>query len=384
MAKVLIIGSYAPSLLIFRGHLLRKIRSIGHEVYACAPDADETVKKKLAKWGITYSNVKIQRTGMDPLSDLYLVKQYVALFRSIRPDIVLPYTIKPVIYGLIAARFTAIPIRAAMITGLGYAFIGKGIVRKILGVLVWILYKFALSRNQMVFFQNKDDKDLFNRLSLVGKYSRQIVVNGSGVDVEFFKEVALPKQTAFLMIARLIKEKGVMEYVEAARLVKKQYPDVPFFLAGWIDDAPGAISQKDIDSWVAEGTIEFVGKLEDVRPVIEKCSVYVLPSYREGTPRTVLEAMAMGRAIITTDTPGCRQTVQVGENGFLVSVQTVQPIANAMKYFIENSAQVSRMGKESRCIVTKMYDVHKVNQTIINAIGLKNKSVLSVGSGRIV
>ncbi len=371
MPTILVLGSYAPSLITFRGHLLQALRSKGLEVVACAPDADESVIRKLKEWGVQYAGVRIERTGMNPFSDLLLVKRYLTLFRSIRPDVILPYTVKPVIYGSIAARFASVPIKTAMITGLGYAFMGKGILRKALNQLVRFLYKFALSKSQLVFFQNQDDQDLFNKLSLLNKKSKQVVLNGSGVDTKYFSTAQLPATPAFLMIARLIGEKGVREYAEAARIVKKEYPSIPFYLAGWIDDTPSAISQKELNSWVDSSEIEFLGKLEDVREGIKQCTVYVLPSYREGTPRTVLEAMAMGRPIITTDTPGCRQTTEDGRNGLLVPIQDVTTLADAMRFFITNTDHAKVMGKESRRIAVEKYDVNKVNLSIIDAIGLK-------------
>jgi len=183
--------------------------------------------------------------------------------------------------------------------------------------------------------------------------------------------VPLPENTSFLLIARLLGDKGVREYANAARKVKLQYPQVSFKLVGWIDDNPDAIGQHELDEWVNSGTLEFLGKLADVRPAIASSNVYVLPSYREGTPRTVLEAMAMGRPVITTDVPGCRETVVDGDNGFLVSVQAVDELASAMVQFIEEPQLAARMGERSRLIAEEKYDVHKVNEIMLSGMGIQ-------------
>ena len=165
-------------------------------------------------------------------------------------------------------------------------------------------------------------------------------------------------------------DKGVREYAQAAAIIKQKSPEVEFNLVGWIDENPAAITQQELDEWVADGRLKYWGKLSDVRPAIAASSVYVLPSYREGTPRTVLEAMSMGRAIITTDAPGCRETVVHGENGYLVEVKSVQSLVDAMKKFLEQPELVLQMGKRSREIALYKYDVHQVNQHMIQEMGL--------------
>lgn len=196
-------------------------------------------------------------------------------------------------------------------------------------------------------------------------------MNGSGVDVADYALAPLPQNPSFLLIARLLGDKGVREYAQAARKVKAQYPDSIFRLVGWIDDNPDAIGQLELDEWVSSGTVEFLGKLADVRPAIADCNVYVLPSYREGTPRTVLEAMAMGRPVITTDAPGCRETVTDGDNGFLVSVMAVDELAAAMVRFIESPELVASMGERSRLVAEQKYDVHRVNEFMLGEMGIK-------------
>jgi glycosyltransferase involved in cell wall biosynthesis len=216
-----------------------------------------------------------------------------------------------------------------------------------------------------VFFQNPDDEALFRQLDLLP------VDNPSCVDVADYLVVPLPENTSFLLIARLLGDKGVREYAKAAKKVRQAHPQVSFKLVGWIDDNPDAIGQHELDEWVNSGTLEFLGKLADVRLAIAGSNVYVLPSYREGTPRTVLEAMAMGRPVITTDAPGCRETVVDGDNGFLVPVKSVDELAAAMIRFIENPELVAKMGQRSRQVAEQKYDVHRVNEFMLAEMGVE-------------
>jgi glycosyltransferase involved in cell wall biosynthesis len=223
---------------------------------------------------------------------------------DLKTDVLISYTIKPVVWGTLAAAQASVPQRVAMITGLGYAFTdAQGVKRALVRSVAKILYRFALRRSTRIIFQNPDDRALFKQLGLLPDGNRTAIVNGSGVDTAAFPDIALPDSTSFLMIARLLGDKGVREYGDAARMVKQSYPDVPVRLVGFLDESPDCITQDELDRMI-EGGVEFVGKLDDVRPAIANARIYVLPSYREGTPRSVLEAMSMGRAIITTDAPG--------------------------------------------------------------------------------
>ena len=224
------------------------------------------------------------------------------------------------------------------------------------------MYQIALNYSNKIFFQNPDDKALFETLNIIGESNDAMVINGSGVDLDYYSVVPLPENTSFLMITRLLGDKGVREYVEAAKQVQKDYPNVTYSLVGWIDENPDAVDQKELDEWINVGAINFLGKVGDVRPAIKNCSVYVLPTfYREGTPRSILEALSIGRAIITTDTPGCRETVIQGKNGYLIEPKSVSKLVESMMKFINNPTIVERMGVESRNIAEKKYDVHKVN-----------------------
>lgn len=370
----LLIASFPDSLVKFRGPLLQALLAKGLDVHVAAPDLSgaEDIRSELVAQGITLHEIGLKRTGTNPMADLSTMAELWRLMRRIRPDYVLGYTIKPVIYGSLAAWLAGVPNRFSLVTGLGYAFTGeasgkRGLLRK----LIQRLYRFGLAKNRKVFFQNPDDQALFRHLDLLPAGIPSCVVNGSGVDVADYSIAPLPEKPSFLLIARLLGDKGVREYAKAASKVKAQYPQASFKLVGWIDDNPDAIAQRELDEWVNSATLEFLGKLADVRPAIAGSNVYVLPSYREGTPRTVLEAMAMGRPVITTDAPGCRETVVDGDNGFLVSVKAVDELVRAMIRFIEEPALVARMGERSRQIAEDKYDVHKVNEFMLGEMGIE-------------
>lgn len=378
LKKILIIASLADSLINFRGSLIAAFQNKGFEVHVAAPDVplSSHVRFELQALGITIHQVSMSRTGTNPFADLRTVLALWRLMRRISPSIVLGYTIKPVIYGMLAALFAGVPQRFALITGLGYSFQGDKTRRIRLQSLVQYLYTLALSRVQRVFFQNPDDLALFQERGILQPHTPVCVVNGSGVDVASFAVRPLPAAAMagavrFLFIGRLLGDKGVREYAQAARLLKRSHPQVQCALVGWIDSNPNAITQAELEGWVADGSIEFLGRLTDVRPAIEACSVYVLPSYREGTPRTVLEAMAMGRAIVTTDAPGCRETVVHGANGFLVPVQDTEALAQAMRRFIEEPDLQTSMGVRARQMAEDKYDVHKVNAVMLAGMGLE-------------
>ncbi len=369
--KVLILASFAGSLITFRGALLQAMVRKGHEVIACAPEASTKLQNRLLAIGVQYQYVPIERTGANPIQDLRTILSLRTIFRRIRPDMVLGYTSKPVIYGSLAGKLAGVPRTYSIITGLGYAFAEKDAKSRWLNRLVKKLYSVSLKYNHKIFFQNPDDLQLFVQSKFATK-EQAVLIHGSGVDISFFKQTPFPEKISFLLIARLIKEKGIRQYVEAARILKQKYPSVTFRLVGWIDKGnPASVSEQELDSWVREGIIEFPGKLSDVRPAIAASSVYVLPSYyREGTPRSILEAMAMGRPIITTDAPGCRETVQHEKNGLLVPVKDVQNLAAAMERFIQHPELIEPMGQASRQMAVEKYDVHQVNAVILKTMGL--------------
>lgn len=371
LKRVLVIASFADSILSFRGDLLKAMQQQGKEVHIAAPDFSLEQKKALIELGITPHVYALQRTGLNPIKDAASVWSLFRLIRNLQPQQTLAYTIKPVIYGALAASLAGVKNVYSMITGLGYVFTQQNTAKqKVLHFLVSLLYKSGLACSKGVFFQNPDDRKLFVEQGLVPEHKTKLI-NGSGINLSRFPQLNLPAvddqqpEIHFLLIARLLKDKGVEEYAAAAALLKKQGHCAVFHLAGWIDDNPSAIAQADLDTWIANDLVKFHGRVEDVAGLIAQCHVYVLPSYREGTPRTVLEAMSCGRAIVTTDAPGCRETVNDGNNGFLVQPQSAESLTKALiRYFelpelIEQQAAISRQYAEQR------YDVNLVNQQIL-------------------
>lgn len=376
MSNILLItAGHSTSLSNFRGLLIEALCSHGLEVHAAAPNllADEATHKWLAARGVICHDVPINRTGLNPLRDLYAFLELFRLMKHIKPSTYLGYTIKPVIWGGMAATLARVPQRVALITGLGYAFTGRAHGKR--AVIQWVvrrLYALALRFTSLVFFQNPDDLCEFRNLGLVTEQQPVIVLNGSGVDLVSYSEAVLPDSGSvnFLLIARLLGDKGVREYIAAASRIIEKYPNVKFHLVGGLDPNPDGLGEAEVLGWVNAKIVQWSGVLADVRPAIAACHVYVLPSYREGTPRSVLEAMAMGRPVITTDAPGCRETVVDSDNGFLVPVKDVEALAEAMFRFIEAPELIAQMGQRSRAIAEDKYDVHKVNAAMLEGMGL--------------
>ena len=374
--KILVIAGLAESLLNFRGSLLIAMIDSGLDVHVAAPALSDgcPLRLQLEDLGVSAHNIPLRRTGLNPLVDLCSLLSLWGLMCRIRPDVVLAYTIKPVIYGTLSAWLAGVPRRYALITGLGYAFSGNdrgGLRAKVKLVLIF-LFRLALARATKTFFQNRDDQNLFFKTGLLDVHSISFVVNGSGVDLNHFSVSSLPPGPPhFLLIARLLGDKGVREYAHAAQRIRFFYPYATFSLVGWFDENPDSISKHELDEWVSTGTLRYLGRLHDVRPAIASCSVFVLPSYREGMPRTVLEAMAMGRAVITTDVPGCRDTVVDADNGFLVPAKSVDALVAAMQRFIQDPDLARRMGHRGRNLAEEKFDVHMVNDVMLREMGLR-------------
>lgn len=368
MARILVLGSHAESLIIFRYDMLLAMAQ-QHEVIACVPDASLAVIERLEAIGIECLDVKLARTGLNPWADIKTLCQLYEIFKLVRPDQVFSYTGKPVIYGSIAAKLAGVPQIFSMITGVGSYFVHKDIKSRIVRGIMSNLYKIALSFNTKVFFQNTDDIKDFANFKIFNDLNRTVITNGSGVNLQQFANQPLPTdKIRFLLTARFILAKGVMEYLAAAQEIKQQYPEVEFLLVGWYENKDEAIQPSVIQSYIDQGIIRYLGKLDDVRPALAQASVFVLPSYREGTPKTVLEAMACGRAIVSTDVPGCRETVIVGENGYLVPARDITSLRQALEKFIIDPDLIKSMGQRSREIATSKYDVVQVNNIILNAM----------------
>lgn len=368
--RILLLGSYAPSLVNFRGPLIAEMAARGHEVLAAAPDLDAETRTALSRLGAEPVEIPMQRTGMNPFSDLGLCFRLRRLVRQRQVDTLIAYTMKPVIWGGIAARLAGTGTFAPMITGLGYGLTGAPSPKqRLVRALMTRLLRLALGPARVVFIQNTDDRDFLHESGALPRGTPVRLIAGSGIDLDRFPARPLPEKPAFLMIARLLGAKGVREYAEAVRRLKRSFPDVPCRLVGWIDESADAVGADELAAWQADG-LEYLGFREDVRPTLAGAAVYVLPSYREGTPRSVLEAMATGRAVITTDAPGCRETVADGVNGRLVPVGDAGALLAAMTSYLEQPELAARHGAESRRMAEERFDVRRVNGDIVAELGL--------------
>ncbi|MDZ4753816.1 MAG: glycosyltransferase family 4 protein [Phycisphaerae bacterium] len=381
MPRVALIGGFGDLVVKFRGPLIADLVAAGHVVTVCVPQADPALRSGIAQQvrelGAELVDVPLDRTGTNPLREWRATRFFHDFFRGRRFDVVLAYNPKPIFHALPAAKRAGVPLVAAMVTGLGFAFIGGSWKARALGALARWLYRRALRSADVVFFQNPDDRAMFAQLGLLPPAIRIEMIAGSGVDTNRFAAQPLvtdPAAPIFLMIARLLKDKGAVEFAEAAKIVRRSLPGARFRLLGWIDSNPAAIAQRDLDRWIHDGTVEYAGRVDDVRGELAQASVFVLPSYREGTPKSVLEAMSVGRAIVTTDAPGCRETVIDGENGLLVPVRDAQALARACEQLARDPAMVVRFGRRSRELAETRFASTLVNRRIIAALGIAGRS----------
>lgn len=329
MSRELIVlsANAAWNIVNFRMPVARALQRAGYRVVAAA--ARDGHAERLAESGIDFHEVPIDSMGVSPIRDLVLLVRYWRLLRALRPAVFLGYTVKPNVYGSIVAHILGIPV-INNVSGLGTAFIRKSALTT---VVSW-LYRIALRRSSTVFFQNPDDLSFFRGAGLVSERQAKLLP-GSGIDLARFSPVPRGAGSGggftFLMVARLLWDKGVGEFVEAARLVRAKHPEARFQLLGFLDVANRtAVPRADVEAWVAEGAIEYLGASEDVRPFLAAADCVVLPSYREGLPRTLLEAAAMAIPLIAADVPGCREVVRDGVNGFLCAVRDAASLADAM------------------------------------------------------
>ncbi|GAB1793261.1 glycosyltransferase family 4 protein [Priestia megaterium] len=368
--KIMVLSSYAPTLFLFREDMMNAMLENGHQVIAAAPEPEEEWESKFKKRNIKYVSIKgIERTGANPIKD---IKGFFSILKAIKrekPDKIIAYQAKTIAYGCIAAKILNVNEIYALMGGLGSIIRNKNkksLARNILKAE----YKIAFKSCNKVFFQNKDDCNEAVGTGLI-KNEKIVMINGSGVNLEKFTKKQIPAKPVFLFIGRILKDKGVIEYIKAAETVKERYPEARIQILGSFDTNPTAIKEEYIYKYVNEGLIEYLGSTNDVRPYLEKCQVFVLPSYHEGTSKSMLEAMATGRPIITTDAPGCREPVINEGNGFLVPVSNVEKLAEKMIWMIEHQDKVEEMGRESLKICREKYDVKKVNDVILKTMDLK-------------
>ncbi|RPF71172.1 glycosyltransferase family 4 protein [Aurantiacibacter spongiae] len=370
--RILVLSSLSMSLVNFRGALLCAMRDAGHDVIACAPDAEPGVVGQLEEWGIGFRLTPMARASLAPLEDLRTLAAYRRLISAERIDMVVAYTQKPIVFGGLAARMARVPFYAIM-SGLGYVFSPVADDKRMLRRLVARVYRAGVARARAIFVFNSDDRRMMLEEGIVDEGQRVLQVPGSGVDTARFAQAPLPEgPPTFLMVGRLMRDKGVHEYIAAARAISADRPDARFLLLGRPEPAnPTGLSPEDLARLRAEGIVTLLDEVRDVRPVLARSHVFVLPSfYREGLPRTILEALATGRPVITTDMPGCRDAIEPGENGLLVPPRDARALERAMQTLMDDPARVARMGDAARRTAVERYDVAIVNALLLREMGL--------------
>lgn len=367
--KIAVLSSHTESLFWFRMDMMKEFIQYGHSVIALGPEDEKYWKTKFRDNNIEYRKLSVQRNGINPLKDLQTYKELYFFMKKEKPDKIFVYQAKTIIYGCLAAKFSGIKEIYPLVAGLGSIFRGCGFKNYIVKTIMNIEYKAAFYVSKKVFFQNHDDKQEFINKKLIDP-EKIVIINGSGVNLEKFTPEPLPESPAFLFIGRLIKDKGIVEYLEACKKIKEKYPNVRCMLVGPYDTNPSVLNPKKLEAYIKNNIVEYFGEQNDVRKYIAQCSIYILPSYHEGTPKTVLEAMAMGRPIITSNAPGCRETVKDGKNGYLVDVKDIDGLVEKMEYLLLNYNECKKMGKQSLQMVREKYNVKDVNMSIMKTMGL--------------
>lgn len=367
-----LIGNQAFSMLNFRSSLIAALVEKGIEVFALAPDYTEAQRHEMRALGAEPVDFKMQRNGLNPIQDGLTLLSLVAALRKLKPDTVLSYAIKPSIYGTLAAALARAPRRFVLIEGLGHVFLGSSTIRgRMLKTIALTLYRIALSKARKVFFLNTDDRTDFLAHNLLPQ-SKTIVVGAIGIDIQKWSPCPpVLSPMTFIFVGRLLREKGIVEFIDAARAIKIRHDDTRFVVLGDVDTNPSSINRTQVSQWVAEGLIEWPGHVS-VKDWLAQSSVFVLPSYREGMPRSTQEAMGMGLPVITTDVPGCRETVVDGLNGYLIPAKSSQALSQAIEKFMANPDLVGEMGKQSRQIAEARFNERTFNETMIRSMGLAN------------
>lgn len=374
MKKITIIVNEVSTLLHFRKELVLALVGEGYEVFCLAEGYDSSSRETIVSWGAKPVDHNLKRSNLNPLADIIEVFKLRKTLKEISPDIVLTCFVKPVIFASLAARLAGIKKRVGMIEGLGYAFTPsmekKGLKAKIIKFLQIQLYKLALPTLDKVLFLNPDDqRDLLIENNIKVKSTE--ILGGIGVNLNYYRysEPKIKSDVSFIFLGRLLREKGIFEFLKAAKVVKKEKPNTQFIVLGQIDKQnPTAMSEEKLHEYIDANIIEYLGYVKNVPDYIEKVDVFVLPSYREGVPKSTQEAMAMGKVILTTDVPGCRETVVDGVNGFLVPLFSAEKLAEKMLELINKPILVRSMGIESRRIAEEKFDVRKVNKRIISIL----------------
>lgn len=367
--KIVFISPKNRTVYNFRGDLIKEIIALGHQVVVTGPNDIDV--DKIEALGAKFKKIPMEKTGVNAKSDLKYIFALKKFLKSEKPDITFGYTIKPVVYGAIAAKMAGVKNRYSMVEGLGYVFTANTRKARILRPIVKTLYRIGFKCAKNVIFINPDDFKDFTNMKLLKKDKCRLV-NGAGVNLEHFSLEPLPQEPVFFMLSRALISKGVRVYLEAAEIIHEKYPDVRTMLLGEIDESmQDSLKKEEVQAYIDKGVIDYYPENPDVRTFYKQCSVFVLPSYREGVPRTTMEAMAMGRPVITTDAPGCRETVVDGETGFFVPTGDSKALAEAMEKFIKNPALIKPMGEKSYNFCKEKFDVHKINADMIRYLGIR-------------
>ena len=375
--KIAVVANTTWNIYNFRMPLVRALEAQGHQVVVIAPLDEHIVYLNQLRYTTHQPLKHLARKGRNPVSEIRLLFEFLKIFRREKPDLVINYTIKPNIYGNWAAILRGIP-SICVVTGLGYTFIHNGITNEISRKL----YRFSFRKATKVIFENEDDCALFIK-DKICTAEQAIAVKGCGVNTTHFKPLAHKhthhEQKIFTFIGRLLYDKGVEEFVNAARLVKKEFPEAIFWIAGELDhDNPAAVPEEILSQWIENQHVKYIGHVQDIRPVIENSDIIVLPSYREGMPRVILEALSMAKPVITTETAGCRETVEEGKNGFLVPIRNIPELAETMRECCRLSHErLLAMGQCSREKALKEFDeqiiVNRFMEVINDVLGIKSR-----------
>ena len=379
--NILILSACPKSLVNFRLQLIKSLIKQNNSVFVFAPNINQDfeIRTKLLKLGVSIIDYPLKNRSFNIYSDFQALFIISYNLFSLDIDLVYSYSIKPIIYSGLSLRITRFIRKKKikfypLITGLGYAFTNptKGFLKKVIFLFVRFLYKESLKDADCVIFQNPDDQKEFRNLKIIKKLQKTLRVWGSGIDLDEFRPQQLPEKKVFLMISRLLIEKGVNEYIRAAAMVKQRYPNSVFrLIGGFPSNKSSSIDRNNLEKYIRNNIIEYLGEISflEIKKELSKCRYFVLPSYREGTPRSVLEALGVGRPIITTDVPGCRETVIDGINGKLVKSGDVLDLVEKMELLLNFSDEVIvKMSQESINLARKKYDVNKVNRKILNLI----------------
>lgn len=370
MKKFILISPKNRSAYNFRGDLIKDIQTHGYDLVVTGPNKEGIDKIKAL--GAKFVEIPMNKNGINPFADIsYCIKLY-KVIKQEKADAIMGYTIKPVIYGSLAGWLAGVKNRTAMITGAGYLFASKSLKAQIIKRISFILYKLGLGSAHTVIFQNIDDLNEFVENKLVKK-NKCYVVNGSGVNMNKYKPSPYPKIPSFFFLGRLVNAKGGMDFVKAAKIVKEKYPNTRFMILGKLEkNLPDAITAEDLMPYVNDKTVELFPETDNVSQYYAMTSVFVLPTaYREGTPRVILEALASARAVITTYTPGCKETVLDGVNGFFVPIHNPQKLAEKMIYFIENPIEIEKMGNASLNLCKNKYEISIINNVMMDVMRIK-------------